>query len=438
MRSDAADAADGEESQPQSSRTFNALRYVVGAGLLVVPMAVSPSGEYIFREPKMWLSRLEAIAIAALLARMFMTERAAFSARLTRLKPWPAIIAGATAWTFVTALLSVNRLVSTESMLWVGTFALIALGTLFVADGSDWKIAAMMLPAAVINTAIYLLQEFEVFNPFRFAPQTERHLTRSALVGNPSDVAMYLIAPAVVAAALARTKRQGRPLWIAAFVIAAIGTVATASLTGIAALTAALLVMAAMIRPRLAVIAGVAGGAVMLFAAVTYQPARERVGRAADALRSRNVDALISYRATPLIAAARMTAANPIAGVGTGAFAWSYYDYKIAIEQRFPKLAGGGAQMFNFGEAHSDHLQIAAQCGLVGYALFVVVMWTLWRRSRLAEGTAEESSVAHLVAPALVAGFAVLAIAQFPLELAAPTHAFLSAAAFAAAWSRTT
>lgn len=436
MRSDAA-AGDGTRSDFEPSRTFRALRYVIVAGLLLVPIAVSPAGEYTFREPKIWLVRLEAIVVSALLVRLMVRERPQVVRLLRSLHPWPAFILVTFAWTAVTAAFSTNRPLSVESMIWVATFAIITLGTLLVASVSSWRLAGFLLPAAVLNTAVYLLQEFDVFNPFHFPPNVERHLTRTALVGNPSDVGMYLLVPTVIAAALALSMRRWRGIWIAALVVAAAGTLATASLTAAAAMGAALLVTAALIRPRAALVAFAVLLAVLVAAPLVYGPARERVGRAADAIRAGDFDVLVSYRTTPLIAAARMAAAHPLTGVGSGTFGYNYYDHKIAIEQRTPKLATSGAQMFNFGEVHSDHLQIAAQTGIVGYALFLAILWMLARHGlRTPRDSGEEASIARYAAPALAAGFAVLAIAQFPLELAAPTHAFLSAAAMVAVWSR--
>ena len=97
---------------------------------------------------------------------------------------------------------------------------------------------------------------------------------------------------------------------------------------------------------------------------------------------------------------------------------------------------------YSFGEVHNDHLQVASETGLPGYALFLTALVLLalpsWRRRAVAaEGSGGDSSrgdLVRLLALPLAVSLFVLALAQFPLELVAPTHAYLWAAAVVMAW----
>ena len=95
----------------------------------------------------------------------------------------------------------------------------------------------------------------------------------------------------------------------------------------------------------------------------------------------------------------------------------------------------------NFGEVHNDHLQVASETGLPGYALFlaalVLVASATWRPRTVPAEKEDDRSRAtfvRLLALPLAVSMFILALAQFPLELVAPTHAYLWAAAAIVAW----
>jgi MYXO-CTERM domain-containing protein len=92
----------------------------------------------------------------------------------------------------------------------------------------------------------------------------------------------------------------------------------------------------------------------------------------------------------------------------------------------------------NFGETHNDHLQVAAETGAPGYGLFAAAVLLVAIRRRRTEG--EILSVQQMVGRAmrapLAATFFVAAMAQFPLQLAAPRLMFLTLAALSMAWDR--
>jgi len=193
--------------------------------------------------------------------------------------------------------------------------------------------------------------------------------------------------------------------------------------------------MALVRSPRLGLAAVAIAGVSLAVALFTLPPLKARVERARRAIAAKDYDDLISARSTAFLAAAHMTRDHPLFGVGPGAFGWHYFDYKLAIETRSPRLAASGARTFNFSSAHNDHLQVASETGLPGYALMLaalVLLASLTLRHP-PDTTPRDEFVTALALP-LVAAFFVLALAQFPLELVAPSHAFLYQAALLIAW----
>ena len=79
-------------------------------------------------------------------------------------------------------------------------------------------------------------------------------------------------------------------------------------------------------------------------------------------------------RLLPFLTAADMTRDHPLLGVGPGCFKYHYMAYRVAQRDRHPGAWTEGYPM-NWGEAHNDHLQVAAETGLPA------------RRQRQANGT---------------------------------------------------
>jgi O-antigen ligase len=94
----------------------------------------------------------------------------------------------------------------------------------------------------------------------------------------------------------------------------------------------------------------------------------------------------------------------------------------------------------NFGETHNDHLQVAAETGLPGYALLAAAIAYLAIPARRGRDNVTprtpEQAVGHAIRAPLAATFFVIAIAQFPLQLATPRLMFLTLGAIAISWDR--
>ncbi len=228
-------------------------------------------------------------------------------------------------------------------------------------------------------------------------------------LGNPADVATFLVLPALLAAQRAIAARRRRLAWTVAAVLLAGVVLGTRTITGALALAAGALVIAwraTSRRWRLPVVAGVL---------------RRRCWSSSDAARragargglggpSGGLIWLGSGRAAAFAAAGSMLAARPLTGVGFGLFEANSFRFQspdtLADRGRVLGLVTG------FGEAHNDLLQYAAETGLVGVALAAAGAALALRRGR--------AGGAGLLDPVpLAAAALVVVLAEFPLHLAA-------------------
>jgi O-antigen ligase len=401
---------------------------IVAAGTLI-PLIVSVYGEDSFRYPKELGLRVEAILIAAALALVWGFGRLRF--RVDVRERWLMLTAAICLWTIVCALVSTNRLVSLPPTIRVLEYALLFVVTVLVMREKPAWFAGLIVPAGIVNALVYALQELDLWSPFTVSPERGEHLTRTALIGNPNDVGSYFVVPALMAAALALSERRWRLGWAAAAALIAAATVMTHTVAAIGALFVALAVLFALrlrswpktVAALLACIV-LAGGAFAF-----YQPLRERVRTMRDAFAQRDLEALSAARTVPFLTAAAMTRDRPLFGVGPGCFAYNFFEYKIRASERYRWVTGRAVGGYNFGEVHNDHLQVASETGLPGYLLLLAALVLLasgsWR---------SRHELVRLLALPLAVSFFVLALAQFPLELVAPTHVYLWAAAAVVAW----
>jgi O-antigen ligase len=417
------------------------LTRIIAAGTLLIPLVMSLSGEDAFRYPKELALRAEVILIIVVLTLAWGFGRLGLP-RLDLRAKWLALTVLICAWTIVCALVSTNHLVSIPPTVRVVEYALLFMITVLVlAQQPSWFAGMIVLPA-ILNGIIYILQELDIWSPFDTSRAIEKHIGRTALIGNPNDVGGYFVAPALVALALALTSRRFRLAWAGAAAFIVVATYMTHTVAAIGALAVALFVMFAVWQrswPKtfaaflvLAVVAGIP------FA--SYKPLRERAVLMRDALKRRDFETFTAARTLPFLTAAEMIRNRPLVGVGPGGFAYNFFDYKLRLQLRHRQLFEHTTDV-NFGEVHNDHLQVASETGLPGYALFLaalaLVASSTWqRRTEAAEKTDDESRAAfvRLLALPLAVSMFILALAQFPLELVAPTHTYLWAAAAIVAW----
>ena len=410
----------------------------LGLGFLIVSVYVSRSALDAFRLPKEIAFRAEAIVLL-LIGVFFATRRRGSWGDLVRGIPpmeW-GLCAAIAVWTAITTATSQNRPLSEDSIVTVLAAIAIFLATRRLAPHLPLLAFDLSLIPVVINCAVSVLQDQRIWNPFKFGPDIPHHMMTTALIGNPNDVGTWLVGPGVatvVAAVVIRGWR--RWIYVALLPVEMLGVLASATRTALIAFAAGVLIFI-LIRPwRQAVVAGAVLAIVM---AVALRPGAElsdAMGTALMAAEERRYDVLLSDRVVPFLTAIEMMKAHPATGVGPGCFKFEFMDERMAIEGRYPRGWTKGAPQ-NFGETHNDHLQVAAETGLPGYALFLAGIVVLAIRPRRTPGDAPdrpERLLGRALRIPLATAFFVVCLAQFPLQLAAPRLMFLTLAALTMGW----
>jgi putative inorganic carbon (HCO3(-)) transporter len=178
---------------------------------------------------------------------------------------------------------------------------------------------------------------------------------------DPNDLAYFLVAAVPLLAAL---HRRGRGVALtAAGVVLVAGATATFSRGGALGLAAAVgwlllrKVLPWRVLPAVAAVAAVLGLGALLFAG----PQLERAVQEKSFIAASNVDS----RELRWQAAARMLTAHPVLGVGPGGFREHYAaeSHDAEVDEQTPV-------------AHNMYLEVAAELGLPGFALFAGVVTT--------------------------------------------------------------
>lgn len=409
-------------------------------GVFLTLVVISPAGRETFRLPKDLLLRTEGVLLLAIAA-----VGLAVGALSPRRLPWrsPAVIlaAAAAGWAVITALLSTNRPLSALSLLTIVPATIIFLATFLVARGRGFELLTPLLWAGSINCVFYLSQLLGILNPIEFTAAFQGHNAATGFLGNANDVgsALFPIAVAALALAFSDPAHKERNWFVAALVILTVFV--SVSFAAIGALVVAIVVMTLLLDWRKALIALTALSVVGAIAAASYIPFRYRVQDIAKATREGSFDRLLSGRLASFSSAIEMLRDHPLTGTGPGTFGWNYLPYKIEVIEADPELfQHTEATSFNFEEVHNDHLEVITETGLPGYAIMVAALvWLMLGSLRRRRGDDEPEPTptqrwVRLASLPLAAGFAVIALAQYPLQLASSMSSTLFVAALSAAW----
>lgn len=406
-----------------------AILIVVAIGVVVLPLTVVPAGADAYRLPKELVFRAEAIVLVALLILRLRVP----IVPVARWRPEIVLAAAIVLWTIVVTSTSTNRALSIDSLLTVLAAAVIFIATCVALEDRALEMVDVLMIACCVNAAITVLQELTIWNP---VPATEGHYGTVGLMGNANDVGTFLVVPAVAAVVMAVTSiGKRRWIYLAMAVLLASGLIASATRTALVAFVGALLILA-ILQTRRAVIAI---GAVLLVVGLAVSSPSTTIGRGVrelgQAAVERDYQRLFSERLLPFLAAAEMTRDHPLLGVGPGCFRYHFMPYRVALAAKYPAAWTRGFPM-NWGTVHNDHLQIAAEAGVIGSLLFLVSLGVLARRSSEGERTPRALFARTLRWPLVTAIF-IVCLAQFPLELAAPRLMFLTLGAMCVTWDRT-
>jgi len=418
---------------------------VAVAVVLLTPLFVSPSGNDAFRLPKEILFRAGGILIVLLWSIRLIWRGDVFLEELRSRSSTLFLVGAIVVWTLITSLTSLNGRLSVLSAIWVVSAVLLFL---VIEGGAVDRSPALLgigfIPA-LLNAVLVILQGARIWNPFipdelLFTPTGQRitafHGTIGFL-GNSNDVGTYLLPSFICGLAASLTIRKGRMIWIFLTVAVFGGLVVAQAFASYVALGAALVAFA-FVSPTRVRVALLSTLGVLALAAVTVRsPIRDRIFAIREMIHTREFNEIVSGRLLGTMTAWEMFKAHPILGTGPGAYGFEFFPYALAERQRFPNLLRGDGVLQNFGEAHNDHLQVLATTGIPGYALMIAAMIALARTSfHDADSDDERVQFTRLGSFPLAVGFAVSALAQFPLELTAALTAYVFFAAVCIAWSR--
>ena len=406
---------------------------LLAAGLLIIPTLYS-SGMEAFRLPKELAFRAEAIALLA--AAVFWATAA--RRRTLSLRRPEFVLAGVIVlWAGVTTLFSTNRVLSVDSFMTVVAAAVIFIATCLAAQTTRSIVAVdLLMVGACANAAVVITQELKIWSPF--TTEIGGHYGSVGFLGNTNDVGTFLAAPALAALVLAMLATGARR-WIYAAICALLvgGLAASATRAAVGALVVGLVVFAVRHSRRALLACAAIIGVLVVLTLIPSTSLGMRARDFVDAASTRNYERLYSERLLPILTCVDMTRDHPLLGVGPGGFRYHFMAYRIALHGRYPEEWTRGFPG-NWGAAHNDHLQVAAESGLPGYALFLAAIAVTAglgvSRSRGGGAATLEASFARSLRLPLAALIFILCLAQFPLEVAGPRLILLTLAALCITW----
>ncbi len=415
-----------ERPVPAVARCIDAI--AIGT-MVLIPLLVVPSFYDPFRQPKLLLfhaagiSLVGVMAVAAILGSLPLRE-------LVRRRMPDMLVMAILAWTLITAAFASHRRTALFALLTAASAAALFFGVRWSAQRLRMTVLFALVVPALVNAGLAVVQELKIWNEIAPPAVRDLHVGTTALLGNPNDIGNFL-APAlivVLAWALATKSMLSRVLLFAAGVAIAAGIAASRTRGAILGVAVGIVVLIVVRWRRKAVwrlLAAVVVAALVLATSPTL------VQRVIDA----PIQELLSGRVIAFAAAWRMFTESPVFGIGPGCFEYAYFDYAAAVYPSMLDYAIAGRQ-YMFGEAHNDHLQIAAETGLIGYLLFAASLICVGAvsRRRPAEAATEPARFARLCGAPLAASLAALALFQFPLYLTASLTAYVFAAALVVGW----
>lgn len=372
--------------------------------ILVVPLVWSFAGDEVFRGPK----RLLAMACWVVLAAVFAARGLS---RTAWRDPWWLAWSGVLAGALLSAPLSGQplRVVAATGPLIVVACGWSALR--FLTAAQRQRLEGLVVTVGVIEAilaAVFTVSRWrpEGFELFRYL---EGRYAWIGTLGNPADVALFLLLPCLLATARALSSPGRRLRWaLAASGMAAV-IAGTRTLSVVGALAVGLAVLIWRLVPRRSRLSVLAGAAVLAVVVVVASPLGGRIIEVSQQVQRDGWDWLGSGRTAGFGAAVRMVAAQPLTGLGFGLF--EAHSYRFQSEAT---LAARGQVLgleTGFGQAHNDPLQHVAETGVLGLGLAITGFWLAWRRGK-------PQAAGLPGASALVAAAGLVSLAQFPLHQA--------------------
>lgn len=225
---------------------------------------------------------------------------------------------------------------------------------------------SLVLSAIVLGAIVAAVSA--VLSPAPTSEIVEEGSRATGTIGDPNELAAVLLVGLALGAGIALAKDRRPPMRLAGAVavpLCAIGIFVSLSRGGLIALAALLLAGTFFAgRWRLAITAllvAVAVGGVLYFTEIAPLPARERITASNGG----------SGRTDLWTVGRRMVAAHPVTGVGLGNFPIVSADYVLQPgATRYAQLIFSTAPKVT----HNTYLQLAAESGIPGALLFILVL----------------------------------------------------------------
>jgi O-antigen ligase len=414
-------------------RRFVTLLWCLVAAISVIaPLAMDGGSFDVFRTPKdivfltLSLLLIAAGAIGALLSNDV--------ARLLQQRSPALLVAlAAAAWTGIATITSLRPAASLWKPLTVVCFAAFFAAALIATRHRGLSALAVVFIPAGINAVISTLQSTGIWYPWAVDPRLPLRLRTTGLIGNPNDLGTYLLIPAIAALAAAVVWREHKWLYAIA-VLLFVGIASAQSVTPVIAGMAGLFAMTLSGGTRRLRMAAIIAVLALVGLATIHPGSRARFQRLFTNTSAGRLPEITSFRVVPAAAAWEMFRDRPLVGLGPGMFSATFMSRKVQTDEAFPQWIRPKNQ--TFAQVHNDHLQVLAETGLPGYLLFLTAL-TLLGAVTFRVPVASDARVrfARLFAFPAAFSFAVLALAQFPLQLTSPMVADLYLAALCFAWT---
>ncbi len=419
------------EKQTSGGNLVRIAWFSVIATSVTLPLVFSPAARESFRIPKLALFHGIGFTLWGVFVAAIPCGWVDFRS-LSRYRGALALTLAITAWSAITSAFSQSPITSWESFATVSSAVAFFLVTLVSAGERPLRDVVFLTGGGVLSAVLVFFQASLLWNPIPAPPGS-----RFALFGSPNDLAMFLV-PVIVATLALALSTEGwlRVYGFSAFVAVAIGLLLTDSAAGVLSGIVGLVVMAA-IRFELlqerkrAALLFVLFAVAALGAALVYS-----LPSLLTSLNGPELDNLLSGRLIAFSAAFEMVRDHPIVGVGPGMFEWHYFHYAPIADKVWGPFPIFSSRQMMFAEAHNDHLQIAAETGVPGLALFwtgLALLATRGLRSRKPWNTRKNFS--RLCAAPLSASTFALSLAQFPFQLATTIFFLVVLSGLCIAWS---
>jgi O-antigen ligase len=425
-----------EAAVSKPTRRFLALLWcLVVATVISAPLIMVPGSFDVFRAPKhVVFLALSLLLIAAAAAGALLSDEIG---RALRPRSTSVLIAlAAAAWTAVTTLTSLRPMASLWKPLTAVCFAAFFTAVVILAARRGLTALSIVFVPATINAIVAVLQSTGVWYPWASDPRLPQRMLTTGLIGNPNDLGTYLVMPAIAAIAAAVVWRQHKWLYaIAALLL--IGVASAQSVSPVIAAAAGLFAMTITGGTRRLRMAAVVATLALVLAAALHPGSRARFERLFSITSSGQLPEITSFRVMPAATALQMFRERPLLGTGPGTFSATYMTEKLKVDPIYPQWLRRRNPMF--AQVHNDHLQVLAETGLPGYVLFIGGLALLasitFRSAGAAASSDPRARFARLFAFPAALTFAVLALAQFPMQLTSPMVASLYLAALCFTWT---